>query len=276
MKALTAVILSVVFLLAAAVAQSGGGAAGNASGQGSTSATQGAQAQANTSAQAAAEAPAVPSGTRIPAVLTKSVDAKKAKQGDPVEAKTSEKLQLGSGTSLPKGTKLVGHVTEAKAKAKDKGESQSLLGIMFDKAVLKGGQEVPMHAIIQAAAALQQSSSLPDTMGSAGPGASAGGPYGGAQGGMGPAGAPGGPGGVSATMGPPAGPRTGWRRRDASWLPGWRLAASCGRQRHSRRGAQSGIVEHQQRLGVCLQYSQRETGQRNRIGPAYDSAVKPR
>lgn len=209
MKALTAVILSVVFLLAAAVAQSGGGAAGNASGQGSTSATQGAQAQANTSAQAAAEAPAVPSGTRIPAVLTKSVDAKKAKQGDPVEAKTSEKLQLGSGTSLPKGTKLVGHVTEAKAKAKDKGESQSLLGIMFDKAVLKGGQEVPMHAIIQAAAALQQSSSLPDTMGSAGPGASAGGPYGGAQGGMGPAGAPGGPGGVSATMGPPAGPRTG-------------------------------------------------------------------
>lgn len=206
MKARSVGILWVVFLFAAAAAQSGEGAPGSAGGQGGTPATQGAQARANTSAQATAEAPGVPSDTKIAALLTKSVDAKKAKPGDPVEAKTSEKLQLSNGASLPKGTKLIGHVTQAKAK--DKGESQSLLGIMFDKAVLKGGQEVPMHAIIQAAAAAQQPSSLPDTMVSAGSGAAAGGPggpYGGAQG----AGAPAGPGGASATMGAPAGPPTG-------------------------------------------------------------------
>jgi hypothetical protein len=47
----------------------------------------------------------------------------------------------------------VGHVTEAKARAN--GESQSSLGIVFDRAILKNGQEVPFNGNIQALAAAQ-------------------------------------------------------------------------------------------------------------------------
>jgi hypothetical protein len=55
---------------------------------------------------------------------------------------------------IPRGSKLIGHVTEAKAKAK--GESESSLGIVFDRAVPKnGGAEVPVHAVVQALASGQ-------------------------------------------------------------------------------------------------------------------------
>ncbi len=52
---------------------------------------------------------------------------------------------------LHKGSKLVGHVTEAQARTKENGESK--LGIAFDKAVLKGGQEMAFNGVIQALAA---------------------------------------------------------------------------------------------------------------------------
>jgi hypothetical protein len=52
---------------------------------------------------------------------------------------------------IPKGSKLVGYVTEVRAKAKD--ESQSVLGIRFDRAVLKDGHEIPLQVSIQALAA---------------------------------------------------------------------------------------------------------------------------
>jgi hypothetical protein len=44
----------------------------------------------------------------------------------------------------------MGHVTEAQAKTKENAESR--LGIVFDKALLKGGQEVAFHGVIQALA----------------------------------------------------------------------------------------------------------------------------
>lgn len=211
MKAVSTVIVSAIFLLSVAAAQTSGGAAGtaNVTAQQSTSHHEGAQAEGNTSgsAQAGVSAAggssqadvsasgqtansansAIPAGMTIPAVLAKSVDAKKAKQGDVVEAKTNSKLEGNGGMALPKGTKLIGHVTEAKAR--EKGESQSVLGIMFDKAVLKDGQEIPFHAIIQAASAVQQAASISsdDTMMSSRPSAGAAGAsgeYGGSRGGM--------------------------------------------------------------------------------------------
>ena len=54
---------------------------------------------------------------------------------------------------LKKGTHLVGHVTQAQARAN--GQTQSQLGIVFDHAVLKNGQEVPFNASIQALASAQ-------------------------------------------------------------------------------------------------------------------------
>jgi hypothetical protein len=100
-----------------------------------------------------ASAAAAQSAT-LNAVLSKSVDAKKAKEGDQVLAKTTQDTTTSAGTKIPKNTKLVGHITEVKAKGK--GDANSSLAFVFDKAVLKGGQEVPLHAVIQAIAAPPQ------------------------------------------------------------------------------------------------------------------------
>ncbi len=92
-------------------------------------------------------------GTRIGAVLTKSIDAKKAKPGDEVEAKTLSDVSARGSVAIPKNSKLMGHVTEVKPYAK--GEATSALKIQFDHAVLKNGTQVPVHAVIQAIAAPQ-------------------------------------------------------------------------------------------------------------------------
>src|SRR5439155_2338965 len=83
------------------------------------------------------------SGSTINATLTKSVDAKKAKAGDEITAKAQNDVRSGGNVVIPKGAKLIGHVTQAKAR--EKGESESALGIAFDRAVLKNGQEVALN-----------------------------------------------------------------------------------------------------------------------------------
>jgi hypothetical protein len=91
-------------------------------------------------------------GTPISAELTSSIDSKKAKTGDAVTAHTTEAVKsTDDRTILPKGTKLVGHITQASARSK--GDRESALGIGFDKAILKGGEEVPLNLTIQALAA---------------------------------------------------------------------------------------------------------------------------
>jgi hypothetical protein len=84
----------------------------------------------------------------IPLQLTKSLDARKLKAGDPVEAKVAADLRIGDGTVVPHGSKVLGHVTKASARAK--GDSDSELGIAFDQIVLKDGKQVPLKASIQA------------------------------------------------------------------------------------------------------------------------------
>ena len=88
-------------------------------------------------------------GSVIPVVLTKTVDAKKAKSGDEVLAKVTESLKTNSGeVLLPKDTKIVGHVTASQARSKEQKESQ--LAITFDHAVLKSGDQMQMPMSIQA------------------------------------------------------------------------------------------------------------------------------
>jgi hypothetical protein len=96
-----------------------------------------------------AQPPRVAPGSVIPVQLTKTIDTKKVKTGDEVEAKVTQDMKTQSGEVLmPKDTKIVGHVTEAQARTKDQKESQ--LGITFDHAVLKEGGDVSLPASIQA------------------------------------------------------------------------------------------------------------------------------
>lgn len=127
-------------------------------------------------------------GTKIPATLNKSVDARKAKPGDEIAAKTTQSVRSESGVTIPRGSRLIGHVTEANARAK--GDSESALGIVFDRAVLKNGQEIPLNASVQAIAAAASTANMNDVddsmgaMGNAGASAGMPAPSRGANGGL--------------------------------------------------------------------------------------------
>lgn len=96
----------------------------------------------------APSAPAQPAATaqttspEIHAVLEKMVHPKKLAVGDAVLARTTEPTKLKDGTDLPKGTHLVGKVTEVKLKADKEGPSK--VGLLFTKAQLKDGKEIPI------------------------------------------------------------------------------------------------------------------------------------
>jgi hypothetical protein len=95
----------------------------------------------------------LPSGTKIDASLATSLDARWSRPGDDVEVRTEEDIKEDGKVVLKKGTHLVGHVTEAQMRAGK--QTQSQLGIVFDRAVLKDGEEVPFSASIQALASAQ-------------------------------------------------------------------------------------------------------------------------
>ncbi len=103
-------------------------------------------AQANASASASGAAEMRP----VNAELVGKLDAKSAKTGDAVVAKTKEKIRTADGTEIPKGTRLVGHVTEVQAHGS--GHSDSHMSIAFDRAELKGGQSIVIHSVIQSIA----------------------------------------------------------------------------------------------------------------------------
>jgi hypothetical protein len=117
------------------------------SGSGSGSAVTSASAKSGNSSAS------VSNGTKVDATLASSLDAKKSKPGDRVVARTAQDVKQDGKVVLKSGTRLEGHVTQAQARAK--GQPQSQLGIVFDHAVLKNGQEVPFSATIQALAAAQ-------------------------------------------------------------------------------------------------------------------------
>ena len=86
----------------------------------------------------------------MPVELTKSLDSKKLKEGDPVTGRIAADLRMKDGTQIPRGSKVTGHVTEAKARSK--GDPQSALGIVFDKISLPSGKDIAIKGEIQAVA----------------------------------------------------------------------------------------------------------------------------
>ena len=128
--------------------QTGANVSGSASGQQSS---EGVQSAGNANASANAVGMSANSGVNVEAELTKGLDAKKAKVGDPVMAKCTKEATGKGGLRIPKNAKLIGHVTEVQARGK--GQAQSTLAIAFDKAQMKDGREIPVQAVIQAVAA---------------------------------------------------------------------------------------------------------------------------
>src|SRR4029077_775244 len=160
MKVTFVVVLASVFVVpgSAVYAQTGAQASSTASGSTSVQADKsGAAASSSTSTSTSAKAghssASLSGGTAMNATLSQPVDAKKNKPGDPVTAATTDPTKSEGIVVIPKGSKLIGHVTECKQRNKE--EKESALGIVFDRAVLKNGEEIPLNVTIRALAAAQ-------------------------------------------------------------------------------------------------------------------------
>jgi hypothetical protein len=164
MNAKCVVILGTMFVISGSAVYAQGGAQASSSSAGSAAVQadkSGASASSSTStsnsANAGQSSASLSSGTAMNASLSQPVDAKKNKPGDQVTAKTTEATKSEGKVVIPRGTKLIGHVTECKQRSKE--EKESALGIVFDKAILKNGEEIPLNVTIRALAAAQTAAS---------------------------------------------------------------------------------------------------------------------
>src|SRR5216683_5048445 len=160
MKAASVVILVGMLAMSGSALWAQGGAQASSSASSSTSVQadkSGAAASSNTSTATSAKAgqssAALSGGTTVNATLSQPVDARKNKPGDQVAAKTTEATKSEGKVVIPRGSKLIGHVTECKPRSKE--EKESALGIVFDRAILKNGEEIPLNVTIRALAAAQ-------------------------------------------------------------------------------------------------------------------------
>ncbi len=79
--------------------------------------------------------------------LEGKLDSKAARVGDRVVLKTTEKVQTSDGTVIPRASRLVGHVIQVQAQDNEHAIAQ--MGILFDRAELKGGQSVAIYTLIR-------------------------------------------------------------------------------------------------------------------------------
>jgi len=73
--------------------------------------------------------------------LQGKLDSKTAKPGDRVVLKTIDKVQTSDGTMIPRGSLLVGHVTQVQAYSKENGAAT--MGIAFDQVEMRKARTAP-------------------------------------------------------------------------------------------------------------------------------------
>ncbi|HEX5434562.1 MAG TPA: hypothetical protein VFY05_10020 [Candidatus Angelobacter sp.] len=89
-------------------------------------------------------------GSMLVAEFSGSLNVKKLKLGDTVEARLAQDVISGGELVAKVGSRVLGHVTEVKTRSKDNLESR--LGMVFDKILLKKHRELDFEAIVQALA----------------------------------------------------------------------------------------------------------------------------
>lgn len=170
MKSTSLIVCISLALSSAALAQQSTGVQGSVSGNASASASadrNGANATGSAEGSAVATtdgaSASLAQGAELNATLNKPIDARKAKVGDQVTATLNKDVESDGRVVVRKGATLVGHVAAAqplsRAKGSAGGEGNSELAIVFDKAVLKDGREVPLNATVQALAAVESRTS---------------------------------------------------------------------------------------------------------------------
>lgn len=100
-------------------------------------------------AQAQSQAPTLSQKDLSPVTgeLESKLDSKTAKPGDSVVLKTTAKTVMANGTVIPKGSRIMGHVTGVQQHGDQSPNGQVTL--QFDQAQLKGGQDLPILSTLQ-------------------------------------------------------------------------------------------------------------------------------
>ncbi len=108
----------------------------------------------------------------VNAELTKGLDAKHAHVGDQIEVKTTSEAKLADGTTLPRGTKLMGNVLDVTAKSKEIKNSRIVIGL--NHAVLKDGKQIAIQSAVTSMTAPPSSADAAMVTSPSGPPAAAG------------------------------------------------------------------------------------------------------
>ena len=103
--------------------------------------------QGSTPAPAQAAPAAIGHGS-FPVKVIKTLDSSKLKEDDAVEVETAGAFKLPDGTLVPKGSKLTGRVTVAKARSK--GDPESQLTMTFNKLNIANGKQLSIKGTVQA------------------------------------------------------------------------------------------------------------------------------
>ena len=85
------------------------------------------------------------SNTQLAAQLENSLDARHAKVGDRVALKTTQAVKQNGEVVVPKGSRLLGHVTDVQQRTKN--DNQSVIGIAFDR-LQKGSMDIAITGTI--------------------------------------------------------------------------------------------------------------------------------
>ena len=89
-------------------------------------------------------------GTALVVEIAQTIDAKKARAGDKVKAEFTQDVLARGEVIVRRGSKIEGHVAEARPYSKE--HPESVLGIVFDKVLLKAGGELTVSALVVALA----------------------------------------------------------------------------------------------------------------------------
>jgi len=111
-------------------------------------AAQSPQGPSSTNATESASSSILENGTLMYLELSKTVDAKKAKVGDQVTAVLLADVLSHGKIAVHRDSRVIGHVTVAKAYTKDNPESR--LGIIFDKVIARHKEEIDFNAMLLA------------------------------------------------------------------------------------------------------------------------------
>jgi hypothetical protein len=96
-----------------------------------------------------AQSASFPAGTIIPVSLNSTLRSDKSRSGDSITATVMQDVVLGSGETLGKGSKVIGHVIEAVAPGNRSDESK--ISFQFDRVVL-GNQTLSITTNLRAVA----------------------------------------------------------------------------------------------------------------------------